>query len=150
MAWNNFTGHFLTIQLWSRYSDNSERIGYKGETNIEGNLALKQFCFEQCFPKTVFEVRSRWFLFCFYLSKFPRVAIFVFAKLNGVLQALCVVGILVCTLCEIGQWRLNWETCFGRKICVRKAKMFLTCGQNIFFLFPNSKICFRNTCFTRG
>ena len=148
MAWNNFTGHFLTIpryQLWSRYSDNWERIGYKGEANLEGNLGLKQFCFEQRFSKTVFEVRSRWFLICFYLSKFPRVAIFVFAKLNGVLQALCVVGILVCTLCEIGQWRLNWET---QNLCPESKHVF-DLRQKLFF-FPNSKICFRNTCFTRG
>ena len=39
--------------------------------------------------------------------------------------------------------------CFGRKICVREAKMFLTPGKNI-FCFPSSKICFRNTCFPRG
>ena len=34
--------------------------------------------------------------------------------------------------------------CFGRKICVREAKMFVTPGKNI-FCFPNSKLCFRNT-----
>ena len=39
--------------------------------------------------------------------------------------------------------------CFGRKICVREAKMFLTPDKNI-FCFPSSKICFRNTCFPRG
>ena len=39
--------------------------------------------------------------------------------------------------------------CFGRKICVREAKMFLTPGKNI-FCFPSIKICFRNTCFPRG
>ena len=39
--------------------------------------------------------------------------------------------------------------CFGRKICVREAKMFLTPGKNI-FCFPSNKICFRNTCFPRG
>ena len=39
--------------------------------------------------------------------------------------------------------------CFGRKICVREAKMFLTPGKNI-FSFPSSKNCFRNTCFPRG
>ena len=39
--------------------------------------------------------------------------------------------------------------CFGRKICVREAKMFLTSGKNI-FCFPSSKICFRKTCFPRG
>ena len=38
---------------------------------------------------------------------------------------------------------------FGRKICVREAKMFLTPWQK-HFLFPSSKICFRNTCFTSG
>ena len=35
------------------------------------------------------------------------------------------------------------KICFGRKICVREAKMFLTPGKNI-FCFPSSKICFRN------
>ena len=39
--------------------------------------------------------------------------------------------------------------CFGRKICVREAKMFLTPDKNI-FCFPSSKICFLNTCFPRG
>ena len=39
--------------------------------------------------------------------------------------------------------------CFGRKICVREAKMFLTPDKNI-FCFPSSKICFRNICFPRG
>ena len=39
--------------------------------------------------------------------------------------------------------------CFGRKICVREAKTFLTPWQK-HFLFPSSKICFRNTCFPRG
>ena len=39
--------------------------------------------------------------------------------------------------------------CFGRKICVWEAKMFLTTGKNN-FCFPSSKICFRNTCFPRG
>ena len=39
--------------------------------------------------------------------------------------------------------------CFGRKICVREAKMFLTPWQK-HFLFPSSKICFRNTCFPSG
>ena len=34
--------------------------------------------------------------------------------------------------------------CFGRKICVREAKMFLTPWQKQ-LLFPSSKICFRNT-----
>ena len=38
---------------------------------------------------------------------------------------------------------------FGRKICVREDKMFLTPGKNI-ICFPSSKICFRNTCFPRG
>ena len=36
--------------------------------------------------------------------------------------------------------------CFGRKICVREAKVFLTPDKNI-FCFPSSKICFRKTCF---
>ena len=31
--------------------------------------------------------------------------------------------------------------CFGRKICVWEAKMFLTTGKNN-FCFPSSKICF--------
>ena len=35
---------------------------------------------------------------------------------------------------------------FGRKICVREAKMFLTPDKNIFCLM-SSKICYRNTCF---
>ena len=39
--------------------------------------------------------------------------------------------------------------CFGRNICVREAKMFLTPWQK-HFLFPSSKICFRNTCFPSG
>ena len=39
--------------------------------------------------------------------------------------------------------------CFGRKICVREAIMFLTPGKNI-FCFPSSKICFRNTGLPRG
>ena len=39
--------------------------------------------------------------------------------------------------------------CFGRKSCVRETKMFLTLGKSI-FLFPSSKICFRNICFRRG
>ena len=34
--------------------------------------------------------------------------------------------------------------CFGRKIYVWEAKMFLTPDKNI-FCFPSSKICFRNT-----
>ena len=38
--------------------------------------------------------------------------------------------------------------CFGRKICVWEAKMFLTPGKNN-FRFPSSKICFRNTCLPR-
>ena len=38
---------------------------------------------------------------------------------------------------------------FGRKICVREAKMFLTPGKNI-FCFPSNKICFRNTCLPHG
>ena len=36
--------------------------------------------------------------------------------------------------------------CFGRKLCVREAKMLLTPDKNIFCLM-SSKICFRNTCF---
>ena len=39
--------------------------------------------------------------------------------------------------------------CFGRKICVWEAKVFLTPWQKR-FLFLSSKICFRNTCFPRG
>ena len=39
--------------------------------------------------------------------------------------------------------------CFGRKICVREAKMFLTPDKKI-FLFLSSKICSRNTCFPRS
>ena len=34
--------------------------------------------------------------------------------------------------------------CFGRKICVWEAKMFLTPGKNI-FCFQSSKICFHKT-----
>ena len=41
------------------------------------------------------------------------------------------------------------NVCFGRKICVREAKTFLTPWQK-HLLFPSSKICFRNTCFQRG
>ena len=39
--------------------------------------------------------------------------------------------------------------CFGRKICVREAKMFLTPGKN-YFCFTSNKICFRNTRLPRG
>ena len=39
--------------------------------------------------------------------------------------------------------------CFGRKICVREAKMFWTPDKKIFLLL-SSIICFRNTCFPRG
>ena len=38
--------------------------------------------------------------------------------------------------------------CFERNICVREAKMFLTSGKNI-FLFPSSKIGFRNMFLAR-
>ena len=44
---------------------------------------------------------------------------------------------------------LSGKHMFGRKICVREAKLFLTPDKNI-FCFPSSKICFRNTCLSHG
>ena len=69
------------------------------------------------------------------LFLFPRVAIFVFAKLNGVLQALCVVGILVCTLCEIGQWRLNRT----QNLCPESKNVFDLRQKHLFFCFRTAK-----------
>ena len=39
--------------------------------------------------------------------------------------------------------------CFGRKLCVRKAKMFLTPGKNT-FCFRAAKFVSGNICFPRG